>query len=175
MNIFMKINNMRFLFLLLSISTSLSAQSNNDFKNQMKLKSYHYLDSIDVYSKNYPTKFIEGSGFIKNTKNKTIGSIGFSIEVTSDSNNKIVRILKSESHHYKKYHGKPQKSIITEITIYFDDSQSPDLAKYVSKTYISDSLVTSENKLFNLTEDHSESSEFKNIKALLEETKKYSK
>ncbi len=166
---------MRLLFLFLLISISLSAQSKNDFKNQMKLQSYEYLDRIDVYSKDYPTKLIEGSGFIKNTKNKTIGSIGFSIEVTTDKSNKIVRILKSESEHYKKHHGNPQKSIITEITIYFDGSQSPDLAKYVSKTYISDSLVTRENKLFDLTEDHSESSEFKNIKALLEETKKYSK
>jgi hypothetical protein len=164
---------MRFLFLLLLISTSLSAQSNNDAKNQIKLKSYRYLDSIDVYSKDYPTKLIEGSGFIKTNKNKTIGSIGFSIEVTSDKNNKMVRILKSESSHYEKYDGKPQKSIITETTIYFNDSQQPDLAKYTSKTYISKSLVTSQNKLFNLQENNEDNSEFKKIKALLDQTKKY--
>lgn len=150
---------MRLLFLFLLISISLSAQLNNDLKNQIKFKSYRYLDSIDVYSKKYPTKLIEGSGSIRNKNNKTIGSIGFSIEITSNKNNKIVRVLKSESTHYEKYDGKPQKSIITEI----------------SKIYISGSLVTSKNKLFNLKEDNSESSEFKSIEALLEDTKKHIK
>lgn len=166
---------MRLLFLFLLISISLSAQLNNDLKNQIKFKSYRYLDSIDVYSKKYPTKLIEGSGSIRNKNNKTIGSIGFSIEITSNKNNKIVRVLKSESTHYEKYDGKPQKSIITEITIYFDNFQIPDLAKYISKIYISGSLVTSKNKLFNLKEDNSESSEFKSIEALLEDTKKHIK
>lgn len=162
---------MRLLLLFLLFSLSLSAQSNNE----VKFKSYSYLDSINTYSKDYPTQLLEGSGFIRNRNNKDIGSIGYSTEITRDKNNKIVRLLKSESNHYKKYDGKPQKSIITETTIYFDLSQQPDLAKYTSKTYISGSLVTSKNKLFNLKEDHSESSEFKNVEALLEETKKYTK
>jgi len=168
---------MRLLFLFLLISISLSAQSNNEVKNQIKFKSYSYLDSINIYSKDYPTQFIEGSGFIRNRDNKDIGSIGYSTEITRDTNNKIVRILKSESNHYEKYDGKPQTSIITETTIYFNLSQQPDLAKYTSKTYISGSLVTSKNKLFNLflKEDHSKSSEFKNVEALLEEAKKHIK
>src|SRR5436853_111459 len=126
---------MRLLFLLLLIPTSFSAQSNNDLQNQIKLKGYSDLDNINVYSKDYPTQLIEGSGFIRNNKNKNIGSIAYSTEITKDKNDKIVRILKSESNHYKKYGGRPQKSIINEIIIYFDESQKPDLAKYVSKTY----------------------------------------
>lgn len=50
---------MRLLFLFLLISTSLSAQLNNDLKNQIKFKSYRYLDSIDVYSKKYPINLLK--------------------------------------------------------------------------------------------------------------------
>jgi len=164
---------MRLLFLLLLISTSFSAQSSNDIQNQIKLKSYNSLDSINVYSKDYPTKLIEGSGLIR--KNKNVGSIGYSIEITKDKNDKIVRILKSESNHYEKSGGKPQKSNIIEITIYFDEYQQSDLAKYTSKTYISDSLVTSSIRLYNLKENNADNPEFKNVKMLLDETKKYLK
>lgn len=166
---------MRLLFLLLLISTSFSAQSSNDIQNQIKLKSYSSLDSINVYSKDYPTKLIEGSGFIRNNKNKNVGSTGFSIEITKDKNDKLVRILKSESNHYEKSSTKPQKSNIIEITIYFDEYQQPDLAKYISKTYISDSLVTSKIRLFNLKENNESNPGFKNVKMLLDETKKYLK
>ncbi|WP_415327533.1 hypothetical protein [Chryseobacterium sp. MMS23-Vi53] len=166
---------MRLLFFLLLISSSLSAQSNNDLQNQIKLKNYSYLDSINIYSKEYPTQLIEGSGFIRNRYNKNIGSIGYSTEITKNTNDKIVRILKSETNHYEKFDGKPEKSIINEITIYFNDSQQPDLAKYISKTYIYDSLVTSKNKLFNLKENNDDNSDFKIVKILLDETKKYIK
>jgi hypothetical protein len=166
---------MRLLFLLLLIPTSFSAQSNNDLQNQIKLKGYSDLDNINVYSKDYPTQLIEGSGFIRNNKNKNIGSIAYSTEITKDKNDKIVRILKSESNHYKKYGGRLQKSIINEIIIYFDESQKPDLAKYVSKTYISDSLVISKIKLFNLQENNEDNPEFKNVKMFLDETRKYVK
>lgn len=162
-------------FLFLFVSISLSAQSNNEVKNQMKYKSYSYLDSINPYSKKYSTQIFDGSGFVQIGHNKKIGSIGYTTLITRDTNNKIIRILKSESEHYKKYNGKPQKSIITKITIYFDLSQQPDLAKYISKTYVSGSLVTSKTKLFNLKEDQSESLEFKDIKALLEVTEKHIK
>jgi hypothetical protein len=164
---------MRLLFLLLLISTSFSAQSSNDIQNLIKLKTYSSLDSINVYSKDYPTKLIEGSGFIM--KNKNVGSIGYSTKITKDKNDKIVSILKSESNHYEKSSGKPQKSNIIEIIIYFDEYQQPDLAKYISKTYTSDSLVTSTIKLFNLKQNNEDNPEFKNVKMLLDETKKHLK
>lgn len=166
---------MRFLFILLLISTSLSVQSGTDLQDQIKFKNYHYLDSIDIYSKDYSTQLIEGSGIIKNVKNKNIGSIGFSIEIMRDKNDRAVRILKSESNHYEKSRGKPQKSIINEITIYFNDSQQPDLAKYISKTYISDALVTGKNKLFYLQNNHDDDPDFHPVKTVLNETKKYIK
>lgn len=159
-----------FLSLLLLISTSIFGQSNNDIKR--KLKTYIHLDSIDVYSKDYPTKILEGSGFITNKNKKNIGSVGFSIEVTKDTNNRIIRVLKSESDHYEKYDKKPQKSIIIKITIYFDEFQQPDLAKYLSETFISDSLVTTKTFLFNLKENNNDSYEFRQIEDLLSTVKK---
>ncbi|MDQ0594010.1 hypothetical protein QFZ37_002379 [Chryseobacterium ginsenosidimutans] len=124
---------MRFLFPLLLISSSLFGQS-NDIQTQRKLKNYIHLDSIDIYSKDYPTELIEGSGFIKR-KNKNIGSIGYSIEITKNSNNKIIRVLKSESNHYEKYDKKPQKNVINEITIYFDEFHQPDFSKIYFKNF----------------------------------------
>lgn len=165
---------MRFLVLLLFVSTSLSAQINN-VQNQIKFRSYGYLDSIDVYSKEYPTKLIEGSGSILNKHHKNIGSIGFSTEITTDKNNKVIRIRKSESYHYERFRGKPQKSVINEITIYFNDFQKPDLAKYISKTYISDALVTSKNILFDILEKHDGNKDFKPVKKVLDETINYVK
>ncbi|MGG5207869.1 hypothetical protein ACQWU4_02895 [Chryseobacterium sp. MIQD13] len=118
------------LFLLLFFNSALLfGQLNNEEQNRIKLKNYSHLDSINVYSSNYPTKLIEGSGFIKDKKNKTIGTIGYSIQITKDTNDKIIRVLKSESTHYEKYNKKPQKSIISITTIYFNEFQEPDLAK----------------------------------------------
>jgi len=159
---------MKLLFLLL-ISTSLFGQSNNE--NQRKLKNYIHLDSINIYSKDYPTKLIEGSGFIKTKRNKNIGSLGYSIDITKDKNGKIIRVLKFKSDHYKKYDKKPQKSIISTITIYFDEFQQPDLAKYISKTFISNSLVTTKTKLFDLKENNIDTYEFRKVKDLLNEIK----
>ncbi|WP_027385574.1 hypothetical protein [Chryseobacterium gregarium] len=139
-----------------------------------KQKNYSRLDTIDVYSKDYPTKLIEGSGFIIN-KNRKIGSIGYTIQITRDINNRLIRVLKSEVKHYKKYDYKSQKSVISEITIYFDEFQQPDLAKYTSKTYISDALVTNKTEFFNLKENNKDNFEFKNVKMLLEETGKHIK
>ncbi len=164
---------MRLLFLLISIS--LSAQLSNDLQTQIKFKSYSYLDSINIYSRDYTTQLIEGSGLIRNRDNKNIGSINYSTEIMRDKNDKIVRIIKSESNHYKKYDRKPQKSIINEIIIYFDEHQQPDLAKYISKTYMSNALVTSKNKLFNLKENQESNPDFKHVKILLDETKKHIK
>ncbi|WP_261512457.1 hypothetical protein [Chryseobacterium paludis] len=106
---------MKYSFVLILISISLFGQSRNEIQNQIKFRNYSHLDSIDVYSNDYPTKLIEGSGFIRNKKNKNIGSIGYSIQVTKDKNNKIIRVLKSESDYYDKYHKNPQKSITSEI------------------------------------------------------------
>jgi len=167
----MKINNMRLLFLLLLISTALFGQSNNEIEKQRKLKNYNHLDSINVYSKDYPTKLIEGSGFFTNKKNKNIGSIGYSTEITKDKNGKIVRVLKSESDHYNEYNKKPQKSVISKITIYFDEFQQPDLVKYISKIFISNSLVTTKTKLFDLKADNEDTYEFKQVKDVLKEIK----
>ncbi len=166
---------MRILLLFLLISTSLSAQLRDDVQNEIKSKHYGYLDSINVYSKEYPTQLIEGSGSIRNRNHKNIGSIGFSIEITRDKNDKVIRIRKSESHHYEKSRGKPEKSIMNEITIYFNDSQQPDLAKYISKTYISDALVTGKNKLFYLQNNHDDDPDFHPVKTVWDETKKYVK
>lgn len=164
---------MRFFLILLLISTSLSAQLNNDLKAQLKFKSYRYLDSINVYSEDYPTQLIEGSGFIRDGNNKNTGSTGFSIEISKNKNDKIIRILKFESIHYNKSRHKAQKSIINEITVYLDDSQTPDLAKYISKIYISDALVMTKNVLFNLKENNNDRSDFKAVKLLLDEIKKF--
>jgi len=161
---------MRFLFFFLFISTSIFGQSNNDLK--IRLKNYIYLDSINVFSKDYPTKIIEGSGFITNKNNKNIGSIGFSIKVTKDINNRIIRVLQSESDHYENYDKKPQKSIISKITIYFDEFQQPDLAKYLSETFISGSLVTTKTLFFDLKDNNDDSYEFRQIKDLLNTVKK---
>ncbi|MDQ0064497.1 hypothetical protein [Chryseobacterium lathyri] len=163
-------NKMRFLFLSLLISTSIFGQSNNDIKS--RLKTYIHLDSIDVYSKDYPTKILEGSGFITNKNKKNIGSAGFSIEITKDINNRIIRVLKSESDHYEKYDKKPQKSIISKITIYFNEFQQPDLAKYLSETFISDSLVTTKTFFFDLKENNDDIYEFRQIEDLLSTVKK---
>lgn len=165
---------MRFLFILLLISTSSLAQSSTDLQNQIKFKNYKYLDSIDIYSKDYSTQLIEGSGIIKNAKNKNIGSIGFSIEIMRDKNDRVIRILKSESNHYEKFAGKPKKNIINEIAIYFNDFQQPDLAKYQSEIYISNALVMGKNKLFNLNSINDDP-DFKLIETVLNETKKYIK
>ncbi|MDC8104268.1 hypothetical protein MTQ00_06910 [Chryseobacterium sp. B21-037] len=153
---------MKILFILITISGSLLGQS-----KELKHKNYSHLDTIDVYSKDYPTKLVEGSGLIKNKKNRNVGAIGFSIKITKDSNGKIIRILKSESNHYIKDHKNPQKSIIREITIYYDDSQ-PDLAKYTSETLINNSLVKTETKLFDLKQNNNDLPGFKNVKDLLD-------
>lgn len=123
-------------------------------QNQIKFGSYGYLNRIDVYSKEYPTKLIEGSGSILNKDHKNIGSIGFSTEINTDKNDQVIRIRKSESYHYEKFRRKPQKSVINEITIYFNDSQKPDLAKYISETYISNALVTRKSILFDVLENN---------------------
>lgn len=163
---------MKVSFALILVSVSLFGQSRNEIQNQIKFKNYSHLDNIDVYSKDYPTKLVEGSGFIKNKKNKNIGSIDYSIQITKDKSNKIIRILKSESDHYEKYHKNAQKSVISEISIYFDDFQQPDLAKYISKTLISNSLVKTETKLFDLKENNNDIPGFKTVKDLLETIKK---
>jgi hypothetical protein len=162
---------MKLLFLLLLISTSFFGQCNNEIQNQKKFKNYTHLDSINLYSKEYSTKIIEGSGFIKNKKNKNIGSIGYSIELTTDKNGKTIRILKSESTHYEKYNRNPKKNIISEITIYFDEFQQPDLAKYISKTFISNSLVTTKTKLFDLKQNNEDTYEFLQINGIFDEIK----
>lgn len=164
---------MKFLLLLLLTSTILSGQSKNDTRNQIKLKSYSHLDSITTYSKDYPTALIEGSGFITDKENRNIGSIGYSINITKDKNDNIIRILKSESSHYKKHNRNPQRSDIVEITVYFDESHQPDLAKYISKIFIVNSLVTTKTIIFDLKESHEDTNEFRNIKNLLEQIKKY--
>lgn len=166
---------MRFLFLLLFFSISLSAQSGTALQNQIKFKNYNYSDSIGIHSKDYATQIIEGSGIMRNAKNKNIGSVGFSIEIMRDKNDRIIRILKSESNHYKKFAGKAEKSIINEISIYFNDAQQPDLAKYMSETYISNTLVVNKNKVFNLTENNNHDPDFKLIETVLNQTKKYIK
>ncbi|MDQ1803877.1 hypothetical protein AAEU33_13255 [Chryseobacterium sp. Chry.R1] len=66
---------MKILFILITISGSLLGQS-----KELKHKNYSHLDTIDVYSKDYPTKLVEGSGLIKNKKNRNVGAIGFSIK-----------------------------------------------------------------------------------------------
>lgn len=166
---------MRFFYLILLTSASLSAQLNRDVQSQIKLKNYRYLDSINVYSKDYPTQLIEGSGSITDRDRRNIGSIGFSTAITKDKNDKVIRILKSESQHYQKSLGKPQKSIINEITIYFNDAQQPDLATYISKTYISGALVTSKNNLFDLQKNHDDDADFRPVKTVWDETKSYVK
>lgn len=159
---------MKFFLLFFFNSVLLFGQLNNEKQNQIKFKSYSHLDSINVYSNNYPTKLIEGSGFIKDKKNKNIGSIGYSIEITRDKNDKMIRALKSESIHYKIYNKKPQKSIISAITIYFDESQQPDLAKKISNTLILNSLVRRKTDLFDLKKNNEDIPEFKDVKKLLE-------
>lgn len=67
---------------------------------------FNHLDDIDIYSKDNSTQLIEGSGFIIN-RNKKIGSIGYSIAITKNKDDKLIRILKSESDHYKKSKRKP--------------------------------------------------------------------
>lgn len=164
---------MKILLFLLFTSGSLFGQTSNELQKQVKFESYSHLDSINEYSADYPTKLIEGSGFITNQKNKKIGSTGFSIQITKDKNDKMIRILQSESTHYKKYDKNPQKSIISTTTIYFDQFQQPDLAKNVSETLISNSLVTTKTRLFNLKENNESTPGFKDIKELLEVVKKY--
>lgn len=100
---------MKLFSLLVFVSVPLFGQTDHELQNQIKLKGYSHLDSINGYSGQYSTKLIEGSGFITGKKNKNIGSTGYSIQITKDKNDHMVRVLKSESIHYKKYDKNPQK------------------------------------------------------------------
>lgn len=164
---------MKLLSLLVFVSVSLFGQTDHELQNQIKLKGYSHLDSINGYSGEYSTKLIEGSGFITGKKNKNIGSTGYSIQITKDKNDHMVRVLKSESIHNKKYDKNPQKSIISTTTIYFDKLHQPDLAKNVSKTLVSNSLVTTKTRIFDLKKNNESTPDFRDIKEVLEVVKKY--
>lgn len=89
---------MKFSIFILFFSTFLFGQN-----SELDLiKKYEKYDSIDVYSKEFPTKLIEGSGTLRNKKKKTIGSIGFTTEISRNINGELIRIRKNQTFHYKK-------------------------------------------------------------------------
>src|SRR5690606_30683378 len=81
----------KFTIFFLLISIFIFSQ-NDDLSLWRKYESYKKLDTINTFSKDYPTKLIEGSGIIKNKNKRTIGSIGFETEITRNRENRIVRI-----------------------------------------------------------------------------------
>src|SRR5690606_18909864 len=100
--------NKTLLIFLLFCSIQLFGQE-DDATLKNKIELYKYLDTINTYSKNYPTKLIEGSGTIKNNRKKIIGSIGFETEVSRNTEQKLIKLYNSETFFYKKNRRNPAK------------------------------------------------------------------
>ena len=113
---------------------------------------YKKLDTINTFSKNYPTKLIEGSGIIKNKRKKIIGSTGFETEITRNINSKLIRIFDSSNYFYKRSSKNPSKTINYSTYIYFDDSEKPDFAKIIREEIIREEIVNSQTNFYDLKE-----------------------
>ncbi len=159
---------MKLSIFLLFISTIISGQNLN---RELKIK-YGKYDSINTYSKEFPTKLIEGSGTIKNKKKRKIGSIGFSTEITKNSDGKLIRIKNEKANHYDKKAKQIAKSESSEITIYFDENEKPEFAKYITETYISEKLIKHKTNYYDLKSNVVKNYEITEIQKLIDETKK---
>ena len=115
-----------------------------------KLESYKYLDSINTYSKSFPTKLIEGSGIIKNKRKKIIGSIGFETYISRNINGKLIRVFESDVHFLKKTKMNPEKTIVYQTTIYFNENQMADLAKIYEEEKIEEKVIISKVHYFDI-------------------------
>jgi|GEM_PF-4825139 len=113
---------------------------------------YKKFDTINTFSKYYPTKLIEGSGVIKNKRKKIIGSTGFETEITRNINSKLIRILDSSSYFYKKSSKTPSKTVHYSTYIYFDDFEKPDFAKIIREEILKEKVVSSQTNFYDLKE-----------------------
>ena len=134
----------------LLFSTILIFGQNRDENLTKKFESYKYLDTINTYSKNYPTRLIEGSGTIKNKKKKIIGSIGFETEITKNIGGKVIRIHDSQSHFYKKTRKNPAKTISYSTSIYFNEFEKPDFAKVQREEIIGKKIISSKTEFYEI-------------------------
>ena len=139
---------------------------NKDIAVKNRFESYKYLDTINTYSKSFPTKLIEGSGTIKNKSKKIIGSIGFETEISKNHDGKLIRIFNSEIHFLKKNKKNPAKTISYRTTIYFDQNENPDVAKFFTEELIDNKIITSKKVLLDVNEI-----DFKKMKLDFYETK----
>ena len=139
---------------------------NKDIALKTRFECYKYLDTINTYSKSFPTKLIEGSGTIKSKSKKIIGSIGFETEISRNHDGKLVRILNSEIHFFKKNKKIPAKTISYQTTIYFDQNEKPEIAKFINEELIDNKIITSKKILLDVNEI-----DFKKMKLDFYETK----
>ena len=139
-----------FFGLFFTITSTLLFAQKDDLYLWKKHNFYKGLDTINTFSKNYPTKLIEGSGIIRNKRNKVIGYIGFGTEITRNVDLKLVRLFNSENHFYKKNGKTPAKTINYSTYIYFDNLETPDFAKIIREETHQEKVVYSETIFFDL-------------------------
>lgn len=156
----MKLTILLFLFSTLSYGQILNSEL---------LKKYQNYDSIGTYSKEFSTKLIEGSGTIFDKNHFEVGSIGFSTEITKNSLGKLIKIKKHQSNHYEKTSQQIAKTEITEITIYFNEQENPELSKYISEIQIQQKLVRKKINYYNLTYISTPNNEILEIEKLIKE------
>ena len=138
------------------------------------IKKYGKYDSLDVYSKEFPTKLIEGSGTLRNKKSRTIGSIGFTTEISKNVNGGLIRIKNNQTFHYKKIKRQIAKTELKEITIYFNEKEEQEFSKFINELLINGKLVQKKVNFYNLKNidiQKTENYEIRQIMDLLAETK----
>jgi len=139
----------KFTIFFLLISIFIFSQ-NDDLYLWRKYESYKKLDTINTFSKDYPTKLIEGSGIIKNKNKRIIGSIGFETEITRNRENRILRIYDSQNYHYKKSRKIPAKTISYLTYLYFDNFGQPDFAKVTMEEILNNQTISSTTEFYDL-------------------------
>lgn len=115
-----------------------------------KYDFYKKLDTINTFSKDYPTKLIEGSGIIKDRKKRIVGSIGFETEITTNKENKMLRICDSQNYYYKKSRRKSVKTVSYLTYIYFDRFGHRDFAKVTMDEIINNQTINSTTEFYDL-------------------------
>ena len=131
------------------ISVFIFAQ-NDELYLWRKYETYKKFDTINTFSKDYPTKLVEGSGIIKNRKKRIVGSIGFETEITTNQENKMLRIYDCQNYYYKKGKKKHEKTVSYLTYIYFDSLGRKDFAKVTMDEIINNQTITSTTEFYDL-------------------------